>query len=152
MDYYAYRDKSVAEAISGYLTAVGIKTNMKWLGGQWDVMDKNLAAGTVPLAYISWGSYSVFDASSIMNRFFMSDNPQCYGTTPEVNKLLTEANNVVDPAKRKELYSKAQKIIADDAYWVPLYNAKVVSAMKKDLSFKPSYDEIDRYFTAAYAN
>jgi peptide/nickel transport system substrate-binding protein len=106
----------------------------------------------VPLAYISWGSYSVFDASSIMNRFFMSDNPQCYGTTPEVDKLLTEANNVVDPAKRKALYSKAQKIIADEAYWVPLYNAKVVSAMRKDLSFKPSYDEIDRYFTAAYAN
>jgi peptide/nickel transport system substrate-binding protein len=29
VDYYAYRDKSVAEAISGYLSAVGIKTNMK---------------------------------------------------------------------------------------------------------------------------
>jgi peptide/nickel transport system substrate-binding protein len=152
VDYYAYRDKSVAEAISGYLTAVGIKTNMKWLGGQWDVMDKNLAAGTVPLAYISWGSYSVFDASSILDRFFKSDNPQCYGTTPEVDKLLTEANNIVDPGKRKELYSKAQKIIADEAYWVPLYNAKVISAMSKNLNFKPSYDEIDRYFTAAYAD
>jgi peptide/nickel transport system substrate-binding protein len=58
----------------------------------------------------------------------------------------------VDPGKRKELYSKAQKIIADEAYWVPLYNAKVISAMSKNLNFKPSYDEIDRYFTAAYAD
>ena len=50
VDYYAYRDKSVAEAISGYLTAVGIIPNMKWLGGQWDVMDKNLAAGSIPFS------------------------------------------------------------------------------------------------------
>ena len=150
VDYYAYRDKSVAEAISGYLTAVGIKTNMKWLGGQWDVMDKNLAAGSVPLAYLSWGSYSVFDASSILNRFFLSDDPQCYGTTPEINKLLTEAMDIVDSKQRKALYSKAQKIIADEAFWVPLYNAKVICAMTKNLNFKPSYDEIDRFFTATY--
>jgi peptide/nickel transport system substrate-binding protein len=81
----------------------------------------------------------------------MTNEPQCYGTTPEVDKLLTEANNIVDPQQRKTLYSKAQKIIADEAFWVPLYNAKVISAMNKSLNFKPSYDEIDRYFTAAYA-
>lgn len=150
VDYVAYRDKSVAEAITGYLNAVGIRTNMKWLGGQWDVVDRNLAAGSVPLAYLSWGSFSVFDASSILNRFFMSADPQCYGTTDEVDRLLTEAMNIVDPQKRKALYSKAQKIITEEAFWVPLYNAKVISAMAGNLDFNPSYDEIDRYFTASY--
>ena len=55
--------------------------------------------------------------------------------------------DTVDSKQRKALYSKAQKVIADEAFWVPLYNAKVISAMTKNLNFKPSYDEIDRYFT-----
>ena len=150
VDYYAYRDKSVAEAISGYLAAVGVKTNLRWLGGQWDVMDKNLAAGSVPLAFLSWGSYSVFDASSIMNRFFMRADPQSYGTTPEVDAALLRAMEIVDPQERKALYSQAQKVIADEAFWIPLYSARVISAMDSKVNFKPSYDEIDRYFTASF--
>lgn len=150
IDFYTYRDETVAEAISEYLRTVGIKTNIKWLGGKWDTLYKKLLAGELPLAYISWGSYSIFDARAIMNPFFMLDDQRCYGSTPQIDKMLKEADKPCSQEIRKALFSRAQKIIAEEAFCIPLWFGNSIAVMKKDLDFEPSYDEIDRYFTASW--
>lgn len=151
IDLYAYRDESATETTARYLAAVGVKANIKWMGGKWDILYKKLLAGKVPLAFINWGSYSVFDASAIMNPYFMLREPLCQGSSPQIDSLLRSANKICSQEKRKALYSKALKIIAQEAFWVPLYYGNSVAAMNKDLNFEPSYDEIDRYFTASWA-
>lgn len=151
VDFFSAINESAAECIARDLATVGIKTNFKWMGGEWGQFYKKFLRGEVPLALLTWGSYSIFDASAIMNPFFITDAPGCYGTTPEVSRMLDEANQTIDQEKRRELFSKAQKIIAAEAFWAPLCTTQAISVMNKDLNFQPSYDEIDRYFTASWS-
>jgi len=150
IDFFAAISETASESIARDLEAVGIKTNFKWMGGRWDSYYKMFLMGKTPMAFLTWGSYSIFDASAIMNPFFIMDTEGCYGTTPEVSSMLEEANQTIDQEKRRELFSKAQKIIAEEAFWVPLCTTKAVSIKNKDLNFQPFYDEIDRYFSASW--
>jgi peptide/nickel transport system substrate-binding protein len=148
--FYVPRDETVAEAIARDLQAVGIKAHIKWFGGRWPELVKSLAVGEVPLALLTSGSFSIFDAAALLNLYFKPDLPRCYGSHERLGRLLDEADQTVDRAKRKQYLSEAQKIIAEQAFWVPLYYGNAISAMNKDLNFDPPYDEIDRYFTASW--
>jgi len=57
---------------------------------------------------------------------------------PEVDKLLDEARSSQDRAQRKELYAKAQDILADSASWIPIYNTKEIFVLNKAVKgFEP---------------
>ena len=150
MDFYAINNESAAETIVADLKAVGIRANAKWMMGKWDQLYKKFLAGEIPLAFLTWGSYSIFDAGALMNHFFMADSSACYGTTPEIHDLLKQASATQNREKRKRLFSKAQKQIAEQAFWAPICSVEVICAMQKGLRFQPAIDEIDRYFTAEW--
>lgn len=90
-----------------------------------------------------------FDARAILNRFFIPGDPLCYGSTAQLAEVLQKANGLTDQSERKTLFSKAQKLIAEEAFRVPLYDGKAVAAMHRDLDYSPSYDGINRFFTAS---
>lgn len=48
-------------------------------------------------------------------------NNSSYYNNPELEKIIGEANSTLDPAKQKELYAQAQKIISDEAVAIGLY-------------------------------
>lgn len=148
VDYYAINNESAAEHILDDLKAVGIRAKPKWMMGKWDQLYQKFLNGKIPLAFLTWGSYSIFDASALLNHFFMADSRACYGTTPEINRLLKQANDAQALEERAKLLSKAQKCIAEQAFWVPICSVEVICAMRKDLQFQPAVDEIDRYFMA----
>jgi peptide/nickel transport system substrate-binding protein len=85
-----------------------------------------------------------------MNPFFVRTAPGCYGTTSEVDRLLRAADATIEQERRKAFFSQAQKIIAREAFWVPLVKNRSIAVMNRALNFQPSYDEIDRYFTASW--
>ena len=142
--------ESACESIAEDLNSVGIKTHLIWMGGEWSNFYRKLLAGELPLAFLTWGSYSIFDASAILDPFFMKDAPGCYGTTPAIDRMLKEANNTMDQKRRKILFSRIQKAISEEAFWAPICTTKSMSVMRKNLNFEPSYDEIDRYFRASW--
>ncbi len=150
VDYYAINNETAAESILEDLEAVGIRATPKWMMGKWDRLYQEFLKGRIPLAFLTWGSYSIFDASALLNHFFMADSGACYGTTPEINGLLKQANESGKPGERAKLLSKAQQRIAEEAFWVPICSVEVISAMDKNLQFKPAFDEIDRYFLASW--
>jgi peptide/nickel transport system substrate-binding protein len=150
VDYYAINNESAAEIILEDLDAVGIRAKPIWMIGKWDQFYKKFINGEIPLAFMTWGSYSIFDGSALLNHFFMVDSPACYGTTPEINRLLKEAVISGEPEVRKKLLSKAQKRISDEAFWASICAVEVICAMQKDLLFQPAADEIDRYFMATW--
>jgi peptide/nickel transport system substrate-binding protein len=152
IDLYAYRDESVAEAIAQDLLAVGIRADIQWMAGRWDRLFEKLRRGEVPMGFVTWGSYSIFDASAILNHFFLQEDPLCQGTTPEIDRLIREADRCASEEERKGLLSRAQQLIADEALWVPLYYGNSVAAMRKELDFRPFYDEVDRYFLAKWSD
>jgi len=150
VDLFACVNETAVESIAHDLGAVGIQTRLRWMGGGWHAFYQKFVQGEVPLAFMTWGSYSMFDAGAIMNPFFIADAPGCYGTTPEVSRMLNEANRMMDQEKRRKLLSMAQKTIAAEAFWAPLCTVHAISIMDKTLMFQPCYDEIDRYFTASW--
>ncbi len=150
VDYYAINNESAAESILSDLKAVGIWAKPKWMMGKWDRLYQKFVNGEIPLAFLTWGSYSIFDASALLNHFFMADSRACYGTTPEINRLLEQAKGAMAMEERSRYLSNAQKRISEEAFWVPICSVEVICVMDKALRFKPSLDEIDRYFLAAW--
>jgi peptide/nickel transport system substrate-binding protein len=147
IDFYAYRDRELAEAIGSYLSQAGIKVNFKFL--QYSALHDLRAKGQTPIAFQTWGSYSVNDASAITSLFFKHGELD-FARDYEVKGWLDTADSSIDPAKRREFYGKALKKIADQAYWAPLFSYNVNYVFTKDMSYTPAPDETVRFFQMSW--
>ena len=68
-------------------------------------------------------------------------NTSFYGT-PEVDKLLEQANEETDTPKRKALFNQAEAKIVDDAPWLFISHMKQQVAIRKrvkDFVLQPTY-------------
>ncbi|MGA7974408.1 MAG: ABC transporter substrate-binding protein [Pseudolabrys sp.] len=145
IDIYAYRNRDYAEAMIGYLRAVGIKANLNYL--KYAALRKRIREGKVPLAFLTWGSYSVNDASAFTGVWFKGTKDDM-SHDAEVTKLLKEADVTVDTKKRDALYQKALAKIAKEDYLFPLFSYPVNYAFTSDLSFTAQSDEVPRFYAA----
>ncbi|MBC2860831.1 ABC transporter substrate-binding protein [Stappia sp. 28M-7] len=143
VDFYAYRDRPYAEAMLSYLANVGIQANLKFL--QYSALRDMRHKGETSMSFQTWGSYSVNDASAITSQFF-KHGKEDFARDDEVLEWLNVADTSVDPAVRKENYSKALNKIADEAYWVPLFSYNANYVFTKEATFTPTPDEVVRFF------
>ena len=146
-EMYAYRERDYAEAMIGYLQAVGIKAKLNFL--KYPAMRNELFAGKAPITMNTWGSYSVNDASAFTGNYFKGSGDD-RSRDPEVMAWLKEADSIVDEAKRLELYGKALKRISEKAYVLPLFSYSANYAFTKDLSFTAQADELPRFYAASW--
>lgn len=146
-EFYAYRNRDYAEAISSYLNAVGIKTDFKML--KYSALRELRTAKGTPVSFQTWGSYSINDTSAITSQFFkfgaLDD-----ARDPEVRDWLDVADSSTDPDTRKEFYSKALNKIADNAYWVPMFSYNTNYVYGNDVSYTPTPDEVLRFTTMTW--
>jgi peptide/nickel transport system substrate-binding protein len=118
----------IVEAVIPMLAKVGVKVKIKPIEGS--ALGLTVAKGDFQ-AYI-WSNTSGPDPLTSM-KCFHSATPQsaCNYTTyknPEVDKLIDEAANSDDPAKRIDLLKKANRIVYDDApVWFFNYNKAVMA-------------------------
>ncbi len=143
----AYRDRPQAEAMINNLAAVGIKVNLSML--QYSALASRHMEGNVPMAFLTHGSSSISDVAAITPEFF-GLGKQDYAGDKEVADLLKEGGSTIDEAKRKAAYSKAFKIIAEKAYWLPLWTYPSTYAMSKELKFDPTADELLRFYDMSW--
>ncbi len=143
IDLYAYRNREYAEAMLAYLAEVGITANLKYL--QYSALRDLRRSGETQMSFQTWGSYSVNDASAITSEFF-KHGAEDFARDDEVKAWLDLADTSVDPAVRKENYSKALKKIADEAYWVPLFSYNSNYVFTQDAEYTPTPDEVVRFF------
>jgi peptide/nickel transport system substrate-binding protein len=147
VDIYGYRDRPVTEAMIGDLRNVGIRAKLTSVRF---ATFKELASQTkIPLRHATFGSWSISDISIVMEGFFQGvdeDNSQ----DKDVIAWTKEAGRIIDADKRKELYSKALKRIAEQAYWAPLHTYGVLYAFHSDLDFKSNPDEVARFYNAKW--
>lgn len=143
LELVAFRSREWTEALASYLNAVGIKTNIAVL--PFPAAHDRVLNNTVHLYLGEWGSYSINDASAILNNFFtLAPNDMVRDT--QLSDLIKTAGGTSDPKVRKENYDKALTRIADQLYWQPLWGHPVVYAHSADLEFKPFADENPRFF------
>lgn len=147
LPFYAYRDRVFAEAIIGDLRAVGIEVDFSFLN--YAALRDRSQAGEVPMQLLAWGSYSVNDVSAVTSHYFRQGSDD-YARDTTVAGLLESGDSSIDPDRRRSDYSKALKIIADEAYWVPLWSYSTNYVFTEELNFTPNEDEVTRFYAASW--
>jgi len=147
LDFYGYRDRPFVEAIMGDLGKIGIRTKLQWL--QYPALRDKVRKGEVPFTYMTWGSSSIGDIANSTGYFF-SKGPDDTTQDPQVVDLLKKAGAEVDAAKRLSLYDQAHTLISRNAYWVPMFSYVYYYAMKDEVRFQPTPDEIPHMYRASW--
>lgn len=143
VDLYAYRERQQTEAMIGYLRAVGIRANLRFM--QYPAMREALRAGKAPMAHYTWGSFSINDISAATPVFYKSTVDDI-NRDAEVTALLDHGDSSVAPEMRKDAYRKALGLIQERAYVLPLYSLPTYYVADKDLVFAPYPDELPRFW------
>lgn len=147
IDFYAYRDRPVAEAMIGYMAEVGITANLQWM--KYSALRDKVRAGEVPFNFMTWGSGSVNDVANI-TAYFFDGRTDDTARDEEVIELLNAGGATIDPEVRAEKYAEALRLIADRAHWLPLFSYAYFYAMSPDLEFEPTPDEIVHLYRAKW--
>ena len=80
----------------------------------------------------------------------MVEEPKCYNKDQELSHWLQAARDSVDPKVRQELYSKAQKRIVQEAYWMPFFSVHQIFGRNNDLNITVGKDEVPRFNEASW--
>ncbi len=140
----------MADAVTGYLAKVGIKLKRRHIEdvGMWTSSSKE--GKLEGLQYYSWGSNSIFDADAIMYALAYSKEPLSYTKDDALDKLLDEGRTQIDPKKRQEAYAKAQKLMHEKFYWIPINVQYTIEGVNKKLNYEAGSDEMMRVYSASW--
>jgi peptide/nickel transport system substrate-binding protein len=142
------KDKEVAQAVAGYLDKVGIKVEVNTK--EWGLYSQDIVNRTVdPMFLIGWGGGGTFDADTILNTQFRSDDYHSYYANPKVDQLLDDARSTLDQDKRLADYKQIEQILFQDAPWLFLYVQQDVWGLKKNVNWGPRADEGLQVFEAS---
>ena len=136
-----------ALAVAANLEAVGIHAHVRQLPLA-EAIDI-AAAGEAPLFMGSWGSYSINDVSAILPYFFGGGDND-YARLPELQALIDQADRITDADRRRAAYGQAIRLITAQALWLPLHTYVTPYAMTRALNFRPTADELPRFYLASW--
>jgi peptide/nickel transport system substrate-binding protein len=146
-DFHAYRERPYAEAVIGYLHAIGLKPKLIYM--KWAALREKWEAKKVPLAFFTWGSYSINDVSAFTGHWFKFSADDL-ARDPQLRDWLEKGDSTVDPDVRKEAYMKAHKRISEQMYALPMFTWVSNMVYSKDLDFTAYPDEVPRFFLAKW--
>ncbi len=78
------------------------------------------------------------DPTVYLELFFSAEGGFSVYYNPEFDKVVAEAKATLNDAKRGELIKKATRMVHEDVASIPICNAVVVYATKKDIDFRPT--------------
>src|SRR3546814_17894717 len=117
----------------GYLQAVGIRTNLKYL--QYQALRGTVWEGKAPIYHMTWGSSSINDISAFTSLFFeggRDDNCR----DEQVIADLKEGDVTIDPEKRNAAYKRELTRHAALSCWVQMVTYSKYYAFMKDLDLQ----------------
>jgi peptide/nickel transport system substrate-binding protein len=134
IEFSGYLEKTVLEAIQGYLLDVGIKSKLNWYGADLSVLVNLRNAGKVKdMAMYSWGT-TVMDAEGFLPYWLAKGSAKSYNSDPLVEGWLVEEAQTFDQEKRKALFKKIQQRMVEQAYWVPIFVEESLYGINKNLN------------------
>ncbi len=132
--------ENVAQAMAADLEKVGIEALVKnW---EWGVLQNHIEEGSQQMYMTDWGD-SWLDPVGFLNPKFRTDDRGNWAhySNERVDELLTEAERIVDPQKREELYNEAEEILYEEAPIVFGYTLMEVEASTANVeNWHPSMD------------
>ncbi len=117
------------ELLQGQLLQLGIDARIKSQARPPWYEDNYHCATNGPVMFLrstDWdGLFALFGSANVHSNF----NWACY-SNPEVDRLITEGKAEFDPAKRRVIYLRIEKILVDQAVTVPLVDEFSVWVMR----------------------
>jgi peptide/nickel transport system substrate-binding protein len=147
IDLSAYRERDYAEAVLGYLRAVGIKARLNYL--RYAAFRDALRGGKTSIGFQTWGSFSINDVSAFTGIYFRGGEEDL-AKDPAVIAALQAGDTSTDPAVRKAKYAEALGRIGSEAYALPMFSYPSNYAFSRDLAFTAQADEVPRFYAASW--
>ena len=128
------------------LRRVGIELDVRTY--EFATVFADILKGNFQIMSLQWVGGAVIDPD-ILRRVFHSTQVPPVGfnrghyQNPEVDRLIERASEAIDEGERKAFYGAAQRIIAEDAVYIPLWNRVNVAVAQKSLEgmhLAPSID------------
>jgi peptide/nickel transport system substrate-binding protein len=135
------RDKEVAEAVAGQLTKAGIKTNLKTYEFVNYLNNYVYVHKAGPMWLIGWGQPTM-DAEGIYVPLFRSGNLLSNYHNPDFDRMIDEAQTIMDDRKRLEQLHRINKLWLEDQPAVPLYQQIDLYGAGKRIAWKARSDEL----------
>jgi peptide/nickel transport system substrate-binding protein len=134
----------VAQALAGFLTNAGFQVQLNPMEftaffPAWVQNDMS------NMYYFAFGS-SQFHAETILATLYEAGGHARHNN-PQIDELVKEQRQVVDPVKKQELISEAFRISNEDRQFLPLYDMLQVFGVKNSIEYMPYPDEIVRLDT-----
>nr|CAA9270754.1 ABC transporter, substrate-binding protein (cluster 5, nickel/peptides/opines) [uncultured Armatimonadetes bacterium] len=117
------------EVIQQQLQAVGIQASLQEM--EWSALLEATNDSRVPCFLLRW-SADYLDPQNFLSVLLHSKGPEnrVGYSNPQYDALLDQADRGLDPAKRIAQYRAAERIVVDDAPWVPLYFQRDIELIK----------------------
>jgi len=144
---FSFMDRPILETIMNDLAVVGIKVTLDY--STWPSLVSALGKDNVPLTFHGWGSSSLADVDAILP-FFFKLNAQDLAMDQEVTDLIKAGGSSANPDVRLKNYNKALKLIAERAYWLPMFSDSMNYIYSNDLEFVSPQDGLPRLFLAKW--
>jgi peptide/nickel transport system substrate-binding protein len=124
--------QSLAEAVQGYLSKVGVNVTID--SYDWTTYKQKVKAGDYDIAFYGWIGDNG-DPDNFLNLLSVDDptlNISLY-KNDQFNKLI--AKGVITPAgaERNAIYTELEKIQAADAAWLPISHAETLCAYRPNV-------------------
>jgi peptide/nickel transport system substrate-binding protein len=126
------KDGEVAQAIAQQFGDVGVKINQEVL--DWSVYVQQVPRKG-PIFMLGWGSTQTLDADAALYAIMKTGEPYSTASIPELDRLLDESRRIVDPAARKVVLEKIQRLAAEQVPLITLYQEDALYGKSKKINF-----------------
>ncbi len=131
--YNTATGQSLAEAIQGYLSKVGVTSTID--SYDWTTYKQKLKAGDYDICFYGWIGDNG-DPDNFMYLLSHEDptmNVALY-KNEEFNKLIAKGVKTPAGAERIAIYTELEKVAAADAAWLPISHAQTLAAYRTNIS------------------
>ncbi len=131
--YNAATGQTLAEAIQGYLSKVGVTATID--SYDWTTYKAKIKAGDYDIAFYGWIGDNG-DPDNFMYLLSHEDPTMNIARykNDEFNKLITKGLEAPAGAERNAIYTQMEKVAAADAAWLPISHAETLCAYRPNIS------------------
>jgi len=136
------------DAIVADLAKVGIRVKQRMVGEVGPFVNLVRDGKADPIFEWSWGYYSIFDADAILFDITTCGQAYSYYCNKAHDDLVVQGRSTLDQKKRAEIYTRAQKLLHDDAAYLFKWGLRGVWGISNRIDYEAPKDEVDRMFAA----
>ena len=137
---------SVERHASEFVERTGIELDVR--SYEFATVFADIIKGNFQIMSLQWVGGAVIDPDILRRVFHSTQVPPAgfnrgHYRNPEVDRLIDLASAAIDERARKQYYGAAQRIIAEDAIYIPIWNRVNVAVAQKTLDgvhLSPSID------------